>query len=49
MDGPRDYHTERTMSERERQRQILYIVYMWNLEKSYTDELICKAEIESKM
>ena len=32
MDGPRDYHTERSKSERE--KQVLYVdVYMWNLEK----------------
>ena len=30
MDGPRDYHTKRSKSERE--RQIPYdIIYMWNL------------------
>ena len=30
MDGPRDYHTKWSKSERE--RQILYdITYMWNL------------------
>ena len=47
MDGPRDCHTEWSKSERE--RQILYnIAYMWNLENG-TDELICKAEIESEM
>ena len=34
VDGPRDYHTERTKSERE--KQISYInTYMWNLEKWY--------------
>ena len=34
MDGPRDYHTKRSKSERE--RQIQYdITYMWNL-KYYT-------------
>ena len=32
MDGPRDYHTKRSKSERE--RQIPYeIAYMWNLKK----------------
>ena len=32
VDGPRDYHTEWSKSERE--KQILYITaYMWNLEK----------------
>ena len=34
VDGPRDCHTERRKSERE--KQILYInAYMWNLEKWY--------------
>ena len=32
MDGPRDYHTERSKSDRE--RQISYdIAHMWNLKK----------------
>ena len=32
MDGPRDYHTKWSKSDRE--RQILYdITYMWNLKK----------------
>ena len=34
MDGPRDYHTEWSKSDRE--RQIPYdIAYMWNLKKWY--------------
>ena len=34
VDGPRDSHTERSKSERE--KQILYInAYMWSLEKWY--------------
>ena len=34
MDGPRDYHTKWSKSERE--RQISYdIAYMWNLKKGY--------------
>ena len=34
MGGPRDCHTERSKSERE--KQILYVnAYMWNLEKWY--------------
>ena len=38
MDGPRDYHTKWSKSDRE--RQISYnITYMWNL-KYETDELI---------
>ena len=35
MDGPRDYHTKRRKSERE--RQILYdITYTWNLKHKQT-------------
>ena len=46
VDGPRDCHTEWSKSERE--KQISYInVYMWNLENG-TDELICRAEIETQ-
>ena len=33
MDGPRDCHTEWSKSDRE--RQISYIAYMWNLKKWY--------------
>ena len=34
LDGPRDYHTKWSKSERE--RQMLYdIIYMWNLKKWY--------------
>ena len=33
MDGPRDYHTKRSKSDRE--RQIYDITYMWNLKKWY--------------
>ena len=31
MDGPGDYHTKWSKSDRE--RQIYYIAYMWNLKK----------------
>ena len=45
MDGPRDYHTKWSKSERE--RQIPYnITYMWNL-KYETNEPIYKTETES--
>ena len=48
MDRPRDCHTEWSKSERE--KQISYnIAYMWNLKKNGTDELVCKAEIETQM
>ena len=43
--GPRDYHTKRSKSERK--RQIPYITYMWNL-KYNTNEHIYKTETDSK-
>ena len=44
-DGPRDYHTKWSQSERE--RQIPYdITYMWNL-KYDTNELIYEIETDS--
>ena len=47
MDGPRDYHTKRTKSERE--RQISYdIAYMWNLKINDISELIYKTETDSQ-
>ena len=46
MDGPRDYHTKQSKSDRE--RQIPYgITYMWNL-KYDTNELIYKTETDSQ-
>ena len=46
MDGPRDYHTKWSKSERE--RQISYdTTYMWNL-KYDTNELIYKTETDSQ-
>ena len=46
MDGPRDYHTEWSISDRE--RQILYdTTYMWNPKKKSTNETFYKTEIES--
>ena len=47
MDGPRDYHTE--WSESDRERQISYdTTYMWNLKKKKsTNEPFYKTEIES--
>ena len=42
MDGPTDYHTKQSISERE--RQMPYdIIYKWNL-KYDTNELIYKTE-----
>ena len=47
MDGPRDYHTKWSKSERE--RQIPYdITYMWNL-KYDTNEIMYKTETEKKI
>ena len=46
MDGPRDYHTKWSKSEKE--RQIVYdIIYMWNL-KTDTNEHIYRTEIGSQ-
>jgi len=46
MDGPRDSHTKRSRSERE--RQISYaITYMWHL-KYGTNEPIYKTESDSQ-
>ena len=46
MDGPRDYHTKWSKSERE--RQISYdITYMWNL-KYNMNELIYRTETDSE-
>ena len=47
LDKPRDYHTEWSKSDRERQKSS-DTVYMWNL-KYDTKELIYKAETESQM
>ena len=44
---PRDYHTEWSKSDTE--RQILYdFHYIWNLKKKDTKELIYKTELESQ-
>ena len=45
MDGPRDYHTMWSKSDRERQ---IYIVYMWNFKKNDANELIYRKEINSQ-
>ena len=46
MDGPRDYHTKQSKSDRE--RQTLYdTIYMCNL-KNDTNELIDNIEIDSQ-
>ena len=45
MDATRDYHTKGSMSERE--RQVPYITYMWNLEYG-TNEPIYETETESQ-
>ena len=43
MDGPKDYYTNWSKSDRE--RQISYdITYMWNI-KNHTSELIYKTEL----
>ena len=45
MDGPGDYHTKWSKSDRE--RQIYDITCMWNL-KNNTNELIYKTETDSQ-
>ena len=45
MDGPRDYHTKRSKSARE--RQIYDITYSWDLNYD-TNELIYKTETDSE-
>ena len=47
MDGPRDCHTEWSMPEREKHYCILTHIY--GILKNGTDELICKAKIETQM
>ena len=46
MDGPRDYHTKWSKSERERQIPH-YITYVWNLNYD-TNELIYETEADSQ-
>ena len=46
MNGPRDYHTKRSESWRERQMSC-DITYMWKI-KNNTHELIYKTEIDSQ-
>ena len=46
MDGPRDYHTKWSKSERER-KMPYDVTYMWNL-KYDTNEYIYKAETDSQ-
>ena len=47
MDGPGDYHTKRSKSDRK--RQISHnITYIWNLEKNDTNKLIYQTEADSK-
>ena len=46
MDGPRDYHTQWSKSDRE--RKVSYdITYMWNLKKIDINKLIYRMEIDS--
>ena len=45
MNGPRDYHTKWSTSDRE--KQVSYdITDMWNLKKNNTNELIYKMETD---
>ena len=49
MDGPRDYQTKWSKSDRERQisYDITNITYMWNIKKNDTNGLIYKTERDS--
>ena len=47
VDGPGDYHTKQSKSERERQTPYA-ITYMQNLNKNDTNELIYKTETDSQ-
>ena len=47
MDGPRDFHTE--WSKPDREREISYdFPYMLNLKRNYTNELTYKTEGDSQ-
>ena len=48
MEGPRDDHTKRSKSDRNKCQIPYDIIYMWNLEKKGTSELIHKMEIDSQ-
>ena len=45
MQGPKDYHTRWSKSERE--IQMLYdITYLWNIHKNDANEIIYKTEVD---
>ena len=46
MNGPREYHTEQSKSEREGEVSC-DIPYMWNLKSNNTNELTYKTERDS--
>ena len=43
MDGPRNYNTKQSQTEKDR----YYIIYMWNL-KYDTDQHICETKTDSQ-
>ena len=45
MDGPRDYLTKWSHTEKDKYHDI---AYMWNLKKNDTNEFIYKTEIDSQ-
>ena len=48
MDGPRDYHTKLSKSDKELSKsdKDKWYAYAWNLKNNDTDELIYKTEID---
>ena len=45
MDGPGNYHPKQNKSKRERQTSY-DIIYVWNLKKKITNQIIYKTEID---
>ena len=46
MDGPRDYHIKWSKSAKDNYHMMS--LYMWNLKKNHTNELIYRTEIDSQ-
>ena len=48
MDGPRDCHTEWEVSQKEKNKYRI-LTHICGTQKNGTDELVCRAEIETQM